>query len=81
MRRPTGFELGLVLLGAFLLITGTAMIIQPTEVDVSRPGSSRGSIPATFEHVSKKGVVVAGGFSALSGIAILWGVLVRRDRR
>ena len=80
MRRPTGFELGLVLLGAFLLITGTAMIIQPNEVDVSRPGSSRGAIPATFEHVSKKGVVVAGGFSALSGIAILWGVFARRDR-
>ena len=80
MRRPTGFELGLVLLGAFLLITGTAMIIHPSEVDVSRPGSSRGSIPATFEHVSKTGAVVAGGFSALSGIAILWGVLSRRDR-
>ncbi|MHB1082054.1 MAG: hypothetical protein ACYC67_21875 [Prosthecobacter sp.] len=80
MRRPTGFELGLVLLGAFLLITGTAMIIHPTEVDVARPGSPRTSSPATFEHVSKTGVVVAGGFSALSGIAILWGVFARRDR-
>jgi hypothetical protein len=80
MRRPTGFELGLVLLGAFLLITGTAMVIHPTEVDVARPGSSRGSIPATFDHVSNTGVVVAGGFSALSGIAILWGVFARRDR-
>ncbi len=80
MRRLTGFELGLVLLGAFLLITGAAMIIHPTEVDVSRPGSRRGSLPATFEHVSRTGVVVAGGFSALSGIAILWGVFARRDR-
>ena len=80
MRRPTGFELGLVLLGVFLLITGTAMIIHPTEVDVSRPGSPKTSSPATFEHVSKTGVVVAGGFSALSGIAILWGVFARRDR-
>jgi len=80
MRRPTGFELGLGLLGAFLLITGTTMIIHPTEVDVSRPGSPKTSSPATFEHVSKKGVVAAGGFSALSGIAILWGVLSRRNR-
>lgn len=79
MHRPTGFELGLVLLGAFLLITGTAMIIHPTEVDISRPGSPKTSSPATFEHVSKRGVVLAGGFSALSGIAFLWGGLSRRD--
>lgn len=79
MRRPTGFELGLVLLGAFLLITGTAMIIHPSEVDVSRPGSPKTSSPATFEHVSKTGVRVAGAFSALSGIAFLWGMLAKRD--
>jgi hypothetical protein len=78
MRRPTGFELGLVLLAAFLLISGTAMIIHPSEMAVSRPGSLR--TDATFEHVSKTGAVVAGGFSALSGIAILWSVFARRDR-
>lgn len=65
MRRLTGFELGPVLLGAFLLITGAAMIIHPTEVDVARPGSLKTSSPAKFEHVSKTGVVVAGAFSAL----------------
>jgi hypothetical protein len=78
MRRPTGFELGLVLLGAFLLITGTALVIHPTEMAVSRPGSLR--TDATFEHVSKTGARVAGTFSALSGIAMLWGVFARRDR-
>ncbi len=78
MRRPSGFELGLVLLGAFLLISGTALVIHPTEMAVSRPGSPR--TDAKFEHVSKTGARVAGAFSALSGIAILWGVFARRDR-
>jgi len=78
MHRPTGFELGLVLLGAFLLITGTAMIIHPTEMYVSRPGTLR--TPPQTEHVSKTGARVAGGFSVLSGIALLWVVLFRRDK-
>ncbi|WP_395740869.1 hypothetical protein [Prosthecobacter sp.] len=69
--RFTGFEYGILILGLCLVLTGTAMILRPTEVDVGRPGSSRGGLPPTFEHVSQKGVVVAGGFTALCGLGFL----------
>ena len=80
MPRFTGFEYGMLLLGLCLVLTGSAMILNPSEVDVSRPGSPKTGLPATFEHVSKKSVVVAGGFSALAGLGFLAAVLSRRGR-
>ncbi|WP_395751045.1 hypothetical protein [Prosthecobacter sp.] len=71
MPRFTGFEYGILILGLCLVLTGTTMIAQPTEVDVGRPGSSRGGLPPTFEHVTKKGVVVAGGVTSLAGLGFL----------
>ncbi|MCF7788295.1 MAG: hypothetical protein K9N47_19385 [Prosthecobacter sp.] len=74
----TGFEYGILILGLCLLLTGTEMIFHHTEMDVSRPESAKLSRPATFEHVSKRGVAAAGGFSALAGIGFLAAQLCRR---
>lgn len=80
MPRFTSLDYSLIILGLCLVLTGTAMVLHPSEVDVARPGSAKTSSPPTFQHVSKKGVQVAGGFTALAGIVFLWGVLSRRDR-
>lgn len=78
MRRFTGFEYGIFILGLCLVLVGAAMIVHPSEVDVARPGSAKLSRPDTFEHVSKKGAVVAGGISALAGISFLAALFCRR---
>ncbi|MBN8422398.1 MAG: hypothetical protein J0L73_26020 [Verrucomicrobia bacterium] len=78
MPRFTGFEYGILILGLCLVLVGAAMILHPSELDVARPGSAKLSRPATFEHVSKKGAVVAGGISALAGITFLAALFYRR---
>lgn len=78
MRRLTGLEWGIVVLGGLLLIVGVAMAIYPTEVTTSHQGyrvSGTG-----VQHVSAAGARVYGVLSALFGSGFLWLVLSRRDK-
>ena len=78
MRRLTGLEWGIFVLGVLLLIVGVAMALHPTEVTVSHQGFR--VVGTGVQHVSEFGAQVYGIIAALFGSGFLWLVLSRRDK-
>jgi hypothetical protein len=77
-RSFTGTEWGILALAVLFIVFGGVAILYPTEMNVFHQ-SYRG-VRSSFEHVSKDGSRIYGGFAMLVGAGLTWLVFYGRKK-
>jgi hypothetical protein len=78
MRRFTGTELGMLALAGLLFIVGAVSVFHPTEMNLAYRAYRR--MPATIEHVSKRGSQAYGVLAIALGAGLAWLVFAGRRK-